>query len=69
MNERKALIKMKELIFEEPLRQVHNCLEWKDLQKTRNDNLKLELADMKENMIESDEAVKKEFENNEPTFK
>ncbi|ETN98240.1 hypothetical protein RFI_39270 [Reticulomyxa filosa] len=60
---------MKEVTFEELFRQVHYCLEWKDLQKMRNENLKLELADMKDNMIESDEAVKKEFESNEPSFK
>ncbi|ETO35222.1 hypothetical protein RFI_01852 [Reticulomyxa filosa] len=69
MDERKKLIKMKEVTFEELFRQVHNCLEWKDLQKMRNDNVKLELADMNDNMIESDEAVKKEFESNKPFFK
>ncbi|ETO22535.1 caspase-3 [Reticulomyxa filosa] len=69
LDERKKSIKMKELTFEELLRQSHSCLEWKDFQKMRNDNLKIELTDMKDNIIESDEAVKKEFESNEPTFK
>ncbi|ETO25639.1 hypothetical protein RFI_11496 [Reticulomyxa filosa] len=69
IDESKKLIKMKILTFEELLRQSHNCLELKHFQKMRDKHLKLELINMKDNIIESDEAVKREFENNEPTFK
>ncbi|ETO15543.1 hypothetical protein RFI_21820 [Reticulomyxa filosa] len=68
IDERKKLIKMKELTFEELLRQSYNCLELKHFQKMRNEFFKMQLVDMKNNIIESDEFVKKEFENNEPTF-
>ncbi|ETO07859.1 hypothetical protein RFI_29531, partial [Reticulomyxa filosa] len=68
MDKNKMLIKMKELTFEELFRQTHNCLEWKDLQKIKNENAKFKLFNMKNNMIESDEAVRKEFENAEPSF-
>ncbi|ETO02011.1 hypothetical protein RFI_35427, partial [Reticulomyxa filosa] len=43
VDERKTLIKMKELTFEELLRQSYYCLKWKDFQKIRNENVKLEL--------------------------
>ncbi|ETO10778.1 hypothetical protein RFI_26599 [Reticulomyxa filosa] len=69
MDKRKELIKMKELTLEELFRQAHDCLEWKDLQKMGNGNLKLELTDMKGKIIESDEDVKKKFESNNPEFK
>ncbi|ETO16671.1 hypothetical protein RFI_20668, partial [Reticulomyxa filosa] len=69
MDETKKLIKMKELTFEELLHQAYICLESKAFQKINNENLKLQLVDMKNNIIESNEAVKKEFESNEPTFK
>ncbi|ETO32983.1 hypothetical protein RFI_04124 [Reticulomyxa filosa] len=69
MDEREKLIKMKELTFEELLRQCYNCLDSKHFQKINNENLKLQLIDIKNNIIESDEAMKKEFESNEPTFK
>ncbi|ETO04845.1 hypothetical protein RFI_32551 [Reticulomyxa filosa] len=60
---------MNELTFEELVRQSYNCLEWKHLQKIRNENVRLELVDMNDNTIESDEAVQMSFENNEPFFK
>ncbi|ETO24895.1 hypothetical protein RFI_12261 [Reticulomyxa filosa] len=70
MDEKKKLIKMKELTFEELLRQTYNCLESKSFQKINKENLKLQLVDIKNNIIESDESVKKEFaNNNEPIFK
>ncbi|ETO31119.1 hypothetical protein RFI_06001 [Reticulomyxa filosa] len=69
VDERKKEIKVKRLTFEELVCQSYYCLEWKDFQKMRNENLKLELSDVKDNIIESDEKVKKEFESNEPTFK
>ncbi|ETO26590.1 hypothetical protein RFI_10549 [Reticulomyxa filosa] len=69
MDETKKLVKMKELTFEELLHQAYNCLESKAFQKINKENLKLQLVDMKNDIIESDEAVKKEFENDEPTFK
>ncbi|ETO01755.1 ras-related protein Rap-1A [Reticulomyxa filosa] len=69
VDERKKLIKLNVVTFEELFRQVHNCLEWKDVQKMINENLKLEFANMKDSIIESDEAVMKEFESKEPIFK
>ncbi|ETN98889.1 hypothetical protein RFI_38598 [Reticulomyxa filosa] len=69
IDERKKLIKMKNLTFEELLRQSHNCLEWKDMQRMRNKNLKLELIGTNNNIIESNEGVIEEFKNKEPTFK
>ncbi|ETN98778.1 hypothetical protein RFI_38709, partial [Reticulomyxa filosa] len=69
IDERKKVIKMKELSFEELLFQANHCLESKDFQKIYNENLKLQLADMRNNIIESDKDVMKEFESNEPTFK
>ncbi|ETN97211.1 hypothetical protein RFI_40320, partial [Reticulomyxa filosa] len=69
VDERKVLIKMKELTFEELFRQAHNCLEWKDIQKMRNEHVKLDLTNMKDNIIESDKDVKKEFKKSQPSFK
>ncbi|ETN97689.1 hypothetical protein RFI_39836, partial [Reticulomyxa filosa] len=69
IDEIKKVIKMKELSFEELLRQTYHCLESKAFQKINNENLKLQLVDMRNNIIESDEDVMKEFESNEPTFK
>ncbi|ETO24979.1 hypothetical protein RFI_12166 [Reticulomyxa filosa] len=68
MGERKNLIKMKELTFGELLRQSHNCLEEKHLQKMRTENLRLELVNMKNDIIEFDEDVKREFESGGPLF-
>ncbi|ETO09620.1 caspase-8 [Reticulomyxa filosa] len=68
-NGTKKLIKMKELTFEELLRQTYNCLESNAFQKINNENLKPQLTDMKNNIIESNEDVMKEFKSNEPTFK
>ncbi|ETO16780.1 hypothetical protein RFI_20560 [Reticulomyxa filosa] len=50
---------MKELKIEELLFQSHHCLEWKHFQKMRDERLKIELINMKGNIIESDEVVKK----------
>ncbi|ETO01295.1 hypothetical protein RFI_36145, partial [Reticulomyxa filosa] len=69
IDERKKVIKMKELSFEELLFQTYHCLESKAFQKINNENLKLQLVDLRNNIIESDEDVMKEFESNEPTFK
>ncbi|ETO12705.1 hypothetical protein RFI_24670 [Reticulomyxa filosa] len=69
IDEIKKLIKMKVLTFEELLRQSHYCLELKHFQKMSNEYLKIQLVDMNDNIIESDEFVKKEFERNEPIFK
>ncbi|ETO01809.1 hypothetical protein RFI_35630 [Reticulomyxa filosa] len=67
--ERKKLIKMKQLTFEELLCQCHHCLEPKDFQKINKENLKLQIVDVKNNIIETDEVVMGEFKNKEPTFK
>ncbi|ETO31606.1 hypothetical protein RFI_05515 [Reticulomyxa filosa] len=69
VDERKELIRMKELTFEELLRQSHNCLELRHFQEMKNGRLRLELVNIVDDIIESDEDVKKEFENEEPTFK
>ncbi|ETO20137.1 hypothetical protein RFI_17079 [Reticulomyxa filosa] len=45
------------------------CLEAADFEKINKENLKLQLVDMKDNIVESDEDMMKEFETNEPTFK
>ncbi|ETO31826.1 hypothetical protein RFI_05290 [Reticulomyxa filosa] len=69
IDEIKKLIKMKELTFEELLRQSYNCLKLEHFQKMNNEYLKLQLVNMNDNVIESDKDVTKEFETNEPTFK
>ncbi|ETO24716.1 hypothetical protein RFI_12441 [Reticulomyxa filosa] len=69
INKDTKTIKMKELTFEELLRQSYSCLSSKDFQKINNENLKMQLMDMQDNIIESDEAVKKEFKKNKPSFK
>ncbi|ETO00018.1 hypothetical protein RFI_37441, partial [Reticulomyxa filosa] len=69
INGKEKPIKMNELTFKELLHQSYFCLEATDFEKIQKENLKLQLIDMKDNIIESDEFVKKEFENNKPTFK
>ncbi|ETO06657.1 hypothetical protein RFI_30734, partial [Reticulomyxa filosa] len=69
VDERKKLIKMKQLTFEELLCQCHHCLEPKDFQKINKENLKLQIVDVKNNIIETDEIVMREFKSKEPTFK
>ncbi|ETO11667.1 hypothetical protein RFI_25707, partial [Reticulomyxa filosa] len=69
VDERKKLIKMKELSFEELLRQSHNCLELKHFQKMSNEYLKMQLVDMEGNVVGSDESVTKAFKRDEPSFK
>ncbi|ETO04846.1 transcription factor with AP2 domain(s) [Reticulomyxa filosa] len=61
MDERINIIKMKELTFKELINQIYNYSEW--------NNLKIELFDINNNIIKTDEDVKKEFKNNQPTFK
>ncbi|ETO32716.1 hypothetical protein RFI_04400, partial [Reticulomyxa filosa] len=65
VDKRKTLIKMKELTVEELFRQSYTCLERKDFQKIRNENVKLELVNMKDNIIESDNDVEREFKENQ----
>ncbi|ETO20793.1 hypothetical protein RFI_16424, partial [Reticulomyxa filosa] len=65
----KKLIKMEELTFKELLRQSYHCLETNDFQKINDENLKLQLVDMKDNIIRSDEDLKREFKPCESTFK
>ncbi|ETO12158.1 hypothetical protein RFI_25219, partial [Reticulomyxa filosa] len=69
VGEIKKEIKMKELTFKELLRQSYCCLEATDFQKINDENLKIHLVDMKDNILESDRDVEKEFESNEPLFK
>ncbi|ETO35864.1 heat shock protein 70, partial [Reticulomyxa filosa] len=69
IDEKKELIKMKELTFKELFCQIYNCLESDKFQKIYKENLKLQLVNMENNIIESDEAVMKEFESNEPIFR
>ncbi|ETO03376.1 hypothetical protein RFI_34034, partial [Reticulomyxa filosa] len=54
VDERESLIKMKELTIEKLVCQSYHCLEWKDIQKIRNEHVKLDLANMEGNIIESD---------------
>ncbi|ETO05865.1 hypothetical protein RFI_31531 [Reticulomyxa filosa] len=42
---------------EQLFRQSYKCLEWKDIQKMINNHLKLELVNMKDNIIESEKDV------------
>ncbi|ETO32400.1 hypothetical protein RFI_04718 [Reticulomyxa filosa] len=65
---RKKLIKMKELTFKELFCQSCYCLESKDFQKKNKENMKLQLVNMNDNIVESDKDVIKEFESKEPTF-
>ncbi|ETO36336.1 hypothetical protein RFI_00725 [Reticulomyxa filosa] len=58
VNETKKLIKMKDLTLEELTRQSYSCLD-----------LTFELVDMKNNVINSDKAVKQAFMTKEPSFK
>ncbi|ETO33231.1 hypothetical protein RFI_03875, partial [Reticulomyxa filosa] len=67
--EKTIKIKKSELTFEALLRQSYICLELQDFQKMKNENLRLEMVDMKDDIIESDETVKREFKNDKPTFK
>ncbi|ETO20143.1 hypothetical protein RFI_17076 [Reticulomyxa filosa] len=67
VNERKISIKMKELTFEELLHQIHTYLKLEHFQMDNN-FLKIQLIDMKNNIVKSDEAVRKEFERAEPSF-
>ncbi|ETO02948.1 hypothetical protein RFI_34462 [Reticulomyxa filosa] len=69
VDEREALIKMKELTFEELLYQSYHCLERKDIQKMKNEHVKLDLTNIKDKIIESDNDVKREFKKNELSFK
>ncbi|ETO02501.1 hypothetical protein RFI_34929, partial [Reticulomyxa filosa] len=69
VDERKMSIKMKELTFDELFCQICTCLEPKYLLKINNEPFKMQLVDMKNNTIESDEDVRKEFKNGDPLFK
>ncbi|ETO00056.1 hypothetical protein RFI_37403, partial [Reticulomyxa filosa] len=55
------LIKMKKQTFEELFCQNYYCLKWKDIQKTRNENVRFELVNMEDNIIKSDKDVKRKF--------
>ncbi|ETO07302.1 mature-parasite-infected erythrocyte surface antigen [Reticulomyxa filosa] len=69
LHERKILIKMKELTVRDLLYQYHNCLEPKDVRKIGNENVKLQVMDMKDSIIESEEVGMKDFKSNGLTFK
>ncbi|ETO05944.1 hypothetical protein RFI_31453 [Reticulomyxa filosa] len=69
VNQLKNLINMEELTFKELLRQSYYCLEATDFEKINEKNLKPQLLNIKNDIIEKDEDVEKEFKNNKPTFK
>ncbi|ETO30786.1 hypothetical protein RFI_06336 [Reticulomyxa filosa] len=69
VDERKKLIAMSTLTFEELLCQSYKSLESKHHRKMASEYIRLQLVDMENTIVESDEAVKKAFESNEPTFK
>ncbi|ETN99890.1 hypothetical protein RFI_37577, partial [Reticulomyxa filosa] len=60
---------MKEQTFEELFCQNYYCLEWKDIKKIRNENVRFELVNMENNIIESDKDVKRKFKKIKPSFK
>ncbi|ETO13039.1 hypothetical protein RFI_24336, partial [Reticulomyxa filosa] len=69
VDEKPTKIIMRNLTFEELFRQIYNNLEWKCLREMSDKDQKLELADSNDEIIKSDEMVRREFENNEPLFK
>ncbi|ETO33708.1 hypothetical protein RFI_03392 [Reticulomyxa filosa] len=75
INGKKELIKMKELTFEELVRQSFSHLKLNDFKKIENENLKLKIMDTNNKIIDSDEDIKQKFNqnsgnsNNEPLFK
>ncbi|ETO17879.1 hypothetical protein RFI_19426 [Reticulomyxa filosa] len=66
---REKLIKIKKLTFQELLHQSYYCLKQIDFEKINKDNLKLQLVDNDDNIVESDENVKKEFDTDKPILK
>ncbi|ETO25878.1 caspase 3, apoptosis-related cysteine protease a [Reticulomyxa filosa] len=69
VDEKSTELIMRNLTFEELFRQIYNNLEWKYLREMRNKDQRLELADSNDEIIESDEMVKTEFEKNKRLFK
>ncbi|ETO03550.1 hypothetical protein RFI_33852 [Reticulomyxa filosa] len=59
---------MKKQTFEKFFCQSYYCLEWKDIQKIRNENVRFELVNMEDNIIKSDKDVKRKFKKNKPSF-
>ncbi|ETO07053.1 hypothetical protein RFI_30339, partial [Reticulomyxa filosa] len=64
-----TLITIKKLTFQELLRQSYYCLKQIDFEKINKDNLKLQLVDNDDNVVESDEDVKKEIYTDKSIFK
>ncbi|ETO12886.1 hypothetical protein RFI_24489 [Reticulomyxa filosa] len=69
VDETKKLIKMKNLTLEELIQQIYRCLNLQHFQKMKQENLTFEIVDMRDNIIDSDEAVKQAFMMGEPSFK
>ncbi|ETO34317.1 hypothetical protein RFI_02778, partial [Reticulomyxa filosa] len=69
VDETKELIKLKDLTFEELIQQIYSCLNLQCLEKMQQENLKFELVDMSDNIINSDEAVQQSFMMEKPSFK
>ncbi|ETO27445.1 hypothetical protein RFI_09687 [Reticulomyxa filosa] len=67
VNEKKTLIKLRQLTCDELFRRNLACLPEQDLQKIKMQNLKPKLVHIDGSIIESDEIVKKKFQK-EPTF-
>ncbi|ETO04855.1 hypothetical protein RFI_32541 [Reticulomyxa filosa] len=67
VNDKKVSIYLKELTLNELFRQCCYCLDKKDF--TKLSKMKMDVADMNDNIIESDEDVMKVLELKDPTFK
>ncbi|ETO02455.1 hypothetical protein RFI_34976 [Reticulomyxa filosa] len=57
VDKRKTLIKMKEQTFEKLFCQNYYCLEWKDIQKIKNENVMFELINMEDNIIRYEKKI------------
>ncbi|ETO04902.1 hypothetical protein RFI_32494, partial [Reticulomyxa filosa] len=61
---------LNDLTLEELIYKIHySCLDLQHFKKMKQENLTFELVDMKENIIDSDEAVKQTFVSNENSYK
>ncbi|ETO02493.1 hypothetical protein RFI_34937, partial [Reticulomyxa filosa] len=69
VDETKKLIKMNNLTLQELTHQSLSCMNLQSFKKMQQENFTFELADMKDNIINSDEAVQQSFAMDEPSFK
>ncbi|ETO32440.1 hypothetical protein RFI_04677, partial [Reticulomyxa filosa] len=69
VDETKELIKLKGLVYEELIQQIYSCLNLQSFKKMQQENLTFDLVDMRDNIIDSDEAVQQSFMVEKPSFK